>query len=372
MAGEVDTGTPKAEMKKLLRASGEDNPVRVAAAHHKDAKLAYLRVAKIGNAKAIAADLKKDFPDAKLVTFGTAMAADLDHGPGLTDKQRTDTKIAVFRLEKPLSGLAKRLKNTLKGTTFAKVVVLYEDGSSDSEVAEEEEEEEGQHTETTSSAPPPTQPPPQAAPQAPALDAGALGKHLATLIARIATADASLKAALAKLAGDANTNLKAGNLAPASVFIDELQAKLDQAPSKAAAPEAGAHDDAALAKSRLIWLAARKKLEDGLNTLHAEITSTYKDNASSAEIDTRYVTTVAPILATLDDELADKLAEAATTTDAASHAKLVAEAKATIGRYEKFVTSETLLADLDTNPFVPLALRDTLTKTLAAISATVK
>jgi len=383
MAGEIDTGMPKADMKKLLRASAPDNPVRVAAAHHKDAKLAYLRVAKIGNAKAIAADLKKDFPDAKMVTFGTGMAADLDKGPGLTDKQRTDSKIAVFRLEKPLSGLAKRLKNTLKGTTFGKVVIIYEDGSSDAEITEEEEEQEGQAEQPTAAAPappppPPPAPPPQAAPAAPTLDAGALSKRLAGLIPRVATADATHKASLAKLAGDANTNLKGGNLAAAKVFIDELQSALDgpaPAPSAATqdAQKAGAQGGGvAFAKSRLAWLAARKKLEEGLEKLHGEIATTYKDSPSLSDIETRFRTTVAPVLASLDDELADKLDDVANAADPTQRTKLITDAKATIARYENYVSSEKLLADLDDNPFVPLALRDTITKTLAVISATVR
>jgi len=379
MAGEIDTGMPKAEMKKLLRASAPDNPVRVAAAHHKDTKLAYLRIAKLGNAKALAADLKKDFPDSKLVTFGTALAAEVDKGPGLTDKQMTDAKIAVFRLEKPLSGLAKRLKNTLKGTTFGKVVIIYEDGSSDADIIDEEEEQEGEAQETTAAAPPPPPPPPPpATPAAPTLDAGALSKRLAILIPRVAAAEASLKAALAKLAGDANTNLKSGNLAAAKVFIDELQSALDgpaPAPSAATqeAQKAGAQGGGvAFAKSRLAWLAARKKLEEGLEKLHGEITTTYKGNPALSDIDTRFRTTVAPVLATLDEELADKLDDVANAADPEKRTKLITEAKATIARYENYVTSEKLLADLDDNPVVSLALRDTITKTLAVISATVR
>src|SRR5580698_9532817 len=381
MAGEIDTGMPKADMRKLLRASAPDNPVRVAAAHHKDAKLAYLRVAKIGNAKALAADLKKDFPSASLVTFGTAMAADMDTGPNLTDKQKTDSKIAVFRLEKPLSGLAKRLKNTLKGTSFAKVVIIYEDGSTEAEITEEEDEQEGEAQETTAAAPPPPPPPPppQAAPTpptAPTLDAGALSKRLAGLIPRVAAADATLKTSLAKLAGDANTNLKGGNLAAAKVFIDELQSALDgPAPGPSAATQeaqkAGAQGGGVnFAKSRLAWLAARKKLEEGLEKLHGEIATTYKGNPALSDIETRFRTTVAPVLATLDEELADKLDDVANAADPAKRTDLITAAKAVITRYENYVTSEKLLADLDDNPFVPLALRDTITKTLAVISAT--
>ena len=78
------------------------------------------------------------------------------------------------------------------------------------------------------------------------------------------------------------------------------------------------------------------------------------------------------MLATLDEELADKLDDVANAADPAQRTKLITEAKAAIARYETYVSSEKLLADLDDNPFVPLALRDTITKTLAVISATVR
>jgi hypothetical protein len=379
MAAEVDTGMPKADLKKLLKASGADNPVRVAAALHKDTKIAYLRISKIGNAKALGADLKKDFPEIKLATFGSAMSAEEDHGPEIPESHKGDPKLAVFRLEKPLSGLGKRLKNTLKGTGFSKVIVIYEDGSSDADVAEEEEAEAGASPSAAAqpaaaqpaAAPPPAPPaPPSAAPQAPAQDAGALGKRLAHLIPQIATADAATKPALAKLAGDANTNLKSGNLAAATVFVEELEAKLGQAPASGTAPAAPAAPASPAAKSRQIWLATRKKLQDDLQKLHDNIAATYKDHIALSEIESSYRTRIAPVLATLNDELAEKLEELAGAAPDA-HDKILADTKAVITRYQTFLGGEPLLAELDDNPFVPLALRDTVGKTLAAITATV-
>ncbi len=74
------------------------------------------------------------------------------------------------------------------------------------------------------------------------------------------------------------------------------------------------------------------------------------------------------MLATLDESLADKLDEATNATDPAARARLVEEAKAIIGRYEAYLSGEPLIADLDANPFAPLAIQQTVSATLAALA----
>ena len=58
-------------------------------------------------------------------------------------------------------------------------------------------------------------------------------------------------------------------------------------------------------------------------------------------------------------------------TDPAQHAKLVVEAKKIIQGYESYLASEPLIAKLDANPFVPLAIQKTLTATLTTLSKVV-
>jgi hypothetical protein len=441
---DIDTGTPKAELKKLLHASQPDSPVRVGCAPHKDSKLAYLRIAKTGNAKAIAAELKKDYKEVTAVSSGSALKATLDTGPGLKDAQKADEKLVVFRLEKPLPGIAKRLKNTLKGTGFAKVVVLYDDGSSDADLEDEEGEGTAAAPAAASAPPPPPPPPPPQQPAAAAPltgDLAALQKRLASLIPRIAGADGAAKAEMAKAAAAGNAAIKAANAAEATTAIETLE-KLLGVGAAANPPEPGSLDKATLtntlanftlligrvasgdteaalvklseqaaallasgdlagakvlieqlragmakaqeeqkaagkggvayAKTRLIWLATRKKLNEDLEKLHAEITSTYKGIPELGEIDKKYQSTVGPILETLDEELADKLDEVANEADATKRAKLIEDAKKVIDRYQKYINSENLFAELDANPFVPLSIRDTVGKTLTAIAATVR
>jgi hypothetical protein len=73
----------------------------------------------------------------------------------------------------------------------------------------------------------------------------------------------------------------------------------------------------------------------------------------------------------LDESLAEVLDNATKATDAAKRAELVAEAKAIIGRCQTYLGSEPLLKDLDGNPFVPLNIVATMTKTLTTLATAV-
>jgi hypothetical protein len=77
----------------------------------------------------------------------------------------------------------------------------------------------------TGAPPPPT--PPTQAPTPP--NAAALTKELAALAQRIAGVDPAQKAVLAKLATDANVNIKTNNLNYAAGFIEQLRTALDNA-----------------------------------------------------------------------------------------------------------------------------------------------
>ena len=77
-------------------------------------------------------------------------------------------------------------------------------------------------------------------------------------------------------------------------------------------------------------------------------------------------------MAALDASLADELDAAVNATDPAKRSELVGQAQATIGRYQKFLDGEPLIADLDDNPFVPLSIHNTIANTLAALSKTIR
>ncbi|MBN9508457.1 MAG: hypothetical protein J0I21_04970, partial [Alphaproteobacteria bacterium] len=185
-----------------------------------------------------------------------------------------------------------------------------------------------------------------------------------------------------KIATDANVQLKTNNLVYAGATIEQLRRALDaviaqtqsQAPPSAPPPpqQPGATGSVvAYAKSRLAWLAARKKVESDLDKLRGAIVTAYANDGIAADLEKRYTEKVAPVLANLDERLADKLDEATNATDPQQRAALVAEAKKIMQDYEKYLTGEKIIADLDSNPFVPVAIQQTIAGTLATLEKTV-
>ncbi len=223
------------------------------------------------------------------------------------------------------------------------------------------------------SAPPPPPPGGPAPPTQPALDATKLEQALAqltTAIPKVAATDAALQQSLVALAMTAQGSLKAKDLAKASEGIEALRRALGEAMDAAklkAGIEAGG-GTVTYAKSRLAWLAARKKVESDIETLRQRIVDTFKDDPIAPQLETSYKTKVAPVLATLDERLADKLDEATNATDAAKRTTLVGEAKAIMQEYAQYLTSESLIKDLDENPFVPLSIRATVGGTISTLS----
>jgi hypothetical protein len=374
---DIKTGTEKAELKGLLKRATEEHPVRCAIGQPKEGAFALLLADKTKQPRALATELEKTFDGMKNPRWGTAYPdanrtpLDPNAPPPATPADPPDEKLVIFMVNKPAQGLAKRLAKTLKlnMTGFSRVELRFEDGSAPEKVAEEEDE-----APAASAAPPPPAPPPPPSPPAPPAPdaAAALKKKLGELIPKIAAAsatDEALKARLMKLAGDANASLKANAVEDADKHISALQAALDGGAKPA--PAAAAAGPVAYAKSRLAWIAARKKMESEVEKLRTEILAYYKDAGMDGELADAYSKRVGPMMEALDEELADKLDEATNATDPAQRAKLVTEAKAAIARYQSFLAQDEGVASLDSNPFVPLTIQQTITTTLAALSAAV-
>ena len=139
----------------------------------------------------------------------------------------------------------------------------------------------------------------------------------------------------------------------------------------AAAPPAAA-SGAIYAKSRTAWIATRAKVESEITKLHGALSSAYQGHKAAQTLETAFQTRVAAMLSELDDSLAEKLDEVNKATDASQRAKLVQEARSVMQRYEAYVAGEPLIAKLDANPFVPVAIEKTLTATLTALSKVVR
>jgi hypothetical protein len=111
MADPDETGMEKAEMKRLLSVARK-TPVNCAVAKPNKGQMALVLMDKVRTPKALVKDLQDQFADMKAARWGT-VSVDAEQNP----------KLAVFELNKPFPGLARRLVKTLKGTGFNAVDV---------------------------------------------------------------------------------------------------------------------------------------------------------------------------------------------------------------------------------------------------------
>lgn len=368
MAGEVNTGMDKTEMKRLL-AKSKQEPVNCAFGQGKDKTVALLLLDKIKGPRGVEKDLVKQFPDANNTRFGVALV-DMDDDP----------KEVKFRINKMVSGAARKLIKTLKGTGYTKVVIMLDDGTVVEKDSEEEEQPttETQGTETVtppsnepeaSNVPPPPPPPPPQ-PQAPAYDKAALTKQWNDLVKEIPAALAKaplLKDQLTKYATDGQVNLKTDNLAYAAAAIEQLRRALEAVK----AGETGA-SKATYEKSAKIWHAIRGQMEEKIEALRSQIVTTYEPTGLSGQLDTAYRNRVSGVLEMLDESLADKLESASQVLDPTARATLVQEAKVLIQTYKGFVDTDGTITELDSNPFgVDMKLRATVGGALGVLAKSV-
>ena len=317
---EPNIGMDKGELKQLLARSKKE-PINCAVAGNTaDASTAFILLHKVKAPKAVSMQLDKENPKNFNMRWGTA-EVDTDEDP----------KLVVFRLHKGVTGMAKKLKKTLKGTGYTKVRLEFEDGSpGDADIVDEEGgAAPGAPADTAAAA----QPQASATPEAPAAQPNAGAEAAA---ATQPTAEPS-----------------------------------SESTANAGAPAADAAKAASLEKAGHIWFATRKKVHDEVARLKAEIVKVYADNPALGQIEQAYNAKVQPILNAYDVRLVQKLAEAAKAADAPAQTAASGEARKIIVEYATFTGSEPLLKELDANPFAPLAIQQTVTTTLKALGALV-
>lgn len=121
-------------------------------------------------------------------------------------------------------------------------------------------------------------------------------------------------------------------------------------------------------KGKATWEAAKARFEADIGTVLSEMTAIYGSGDPRCKA---IHGKVEPIMRQLDAELAAKLGEMAQAGDPGARAAKAGEAKAVIARYQGYVGSEPMVAELDRNPFHPMALRKTADAALAALSRVV-
>jgi hypothetical protein len=141
--------------------------------------------------------------------------------------------------------------------------------------------------------------------------------------------------------------------------------------ASAAAPAAAA-SDAVVVKSRAAWIATRAKVESDIAKLHGALSSAYQDHGAAEHLEKTFQMRVEAMLNVLDHSLAEKLDDVSKAKDPGQRAQLVQQARAIMQRYEAYVANEPLIAKLDANPFVPVAIQKTLTATLTALSSALR
>ena len=201
----------------------------------------------------------------------------------------------------------------------------------------------------------------------------AMNQQLAALAATIpgnAGNDTERKATLLKLATSVNVYLKTGNLNYAANALLQLKKALDGAAGNpvdgsAAKPATGNME---LTKSRLAWVGARQQVELDIDKLRSALASAYGGQDVGGEVMQRFQATVAPVLARFDDRLLDAIDGLMNEADAAARGTKLTAAKGVVKDCLSFAMTDKMVADLDANPFVPLAIRSTSAAALAVLA----
>lgn len=215
-----------------------------------------------------------------------------------------------------------------------------------------------------------------AAETAPVPDGGpAFNARLAALLPKIkaaataghpAAGDAKLKAS------EAGTAARGRDFVAAQALLDELE-ELLATPAATAAPAAAAQPPRQLApavvytQSRLAWGATRKKVQAELQKLEQAIVAEYQ-GIEVPEL-SKGVRKLDTVLELFDESLQDALDDALNAPDPAAKAQHHDRARDIIARYRGYLDSDPLVQELDGNPFVPVAVRATLSASLQTLAS---
>ena len=361
-----EPGMDKAELRKLLTIA-KKAPVNVALGMMKDGTPAIL-MHKVKQPRALSKELESGGAELKNMRWGEFLV-----------EEEGDPKTLVARLNKPASGLARKLVKAVKFAGFSKVVLKFEDGTSEEGADEENQEGAAEGAPGAATAAPQTADRPTpvpdaagAAPEAAAPPSGDLGPITARvtgLVKRMLPligADAARADQLKSLAKDAQAAIQGQDTAKAETAANALE----QAIAGFEAAPAGtqpAVDPAVLTKASTAWVRVRQVIDGELAKLMDSVRSTYQDHGGLAEIEKRVRAELDSVLGKLDDELAHKLDEIS-KAGAAEQPKLTSEAKQIVQRYQDHIATDKVLGALDENPFVPLSVQKTAGNALTAIA----
>ncbi|MDE2583271.1 MAG: hypothetical protein KGL52_16660 [Rhodospirillales bacterium] len=219
--------------------------------------------------------------------------------------------------------------------------------------------------------------------ESPANDPEAISRRLEELKLELAglvrevqqVSNIALKGDLARLASQAGAQLRSQNISATEQALAALQTALrsGSATSSSGTSSSNGANNSLFASAETyekfskIWIGTRNRVEAEVEKLRSALVAAYEEDGIAGEIEKSFKSKVAPVVNALDASLADKLMAASKATDGDTRATMVADAQAILQRSRSYVDGESLLADLDDNPFVPLKIRDTMLNTLDAL-----
>ena len=408
----------KPKIKKMLRKAKPSKPMNCGVGIGNDGT-AVILLDKIKKKTALLKEMEKEYGDVASGRFGEAWV----------DKE-VDRKLVIISLNRALSGIARKLKKTLKGTGFAKVQIMvdnkvaeevmevdpddemeddndYDDGDED----EDEDEDTGpgqirgpevleDEPATVSSSEPPavsTQPAPETqsreAPAEPGVDFKDLTAHLTSLVKRLVPIRAAnpetfatIMALVAKAQGaikatqdeaveavyevDAAVTAAEAGGAPNAATPDTS----GTAPAAPPAPPADPAKEAALGASPKLWTDTMASVAGGINQLKDAIRRDLGSEAPEVLADVeRNLGKIDAVTSRFDRVLADLLQGAAAATDAASRQAQLKQARTVLADHIKYASTEPLISLIDQNPFgVSTNIKNTLVSNLTQLAAVVR
>lgn len=298
----------------------------------------------------------------------------------ITGECLLENKVLTFVVQSAAGGLAKRLRQALLDQTDMRLKVKVRGDDGEDEHGEDEQAEGSADSPGEAPDAPAVPTPGPTATPTPAADPAALAFKarlealLPVIKAAVGSGHPSADAAKLKIS-EAGALSRNRDWAAANALLDDAQALLARRGTEAPAPTAPVGRSSGTVapaivytQTRLAWLASRKKIQAELLKLESAILASYAGHAVLPAL-TQGVRKLDKVLEVFDESLADALDGALNATDPDEKKRFHDEARALIVRYEGFLKTDPVVQELDTNPFVPIAVQSTLTGTLSVLAS---
>ena len=253
--------------------------------------------------------------------------------------------VLFLTLDKPLSGLAKKVRQAVAGAGFKLSKVVIEDESG-AVLDQEDEATDGQQT------PGPDAPPEGSAPRGPIDSAPAFAARLKALLMALPPGGDPERARQIKvLASEAGVFSRKGDWAQVDRLMQRAEALLDPAePTASARPSPGEPtgrpegERVRFAKAKLDWEAAKKAVGLQLDALRSAILADSPEEVGTVEVLKR-------VLGRFNEGLGDTLDELYVADNDEKHLAAADKARTIVGHYRTFIETGELVDHVEQHPY---------------------